>query len=83
MLHHEMQRMAVCIEVEDNGPGVPDDIAETIFYPLVTSRRKGTGLGLPLAQDLVNRHGGLIEYESESGRTVFTVLLPIATEGSL
>ena len=45
---------------------------------LVTGRTEGTGLGLPLAQDLVNRHGGLIEYDSFPGRTIFTVLLPIA-----
>ena len=70
--------MVVSVEVEDNGPGVSDDIADTLFYPLVTGRADGTGLGLPLAQDLVNRHGGLIEYESVPGHTVFTVLLPIA-----
>ena len=73
--------MVACIEIEDDGPGVPDDIAETIFYPLVTGRLDGTGLGLPLAQDLVNRQDGLIEYESVPGHTVFSVLLPIATAG--
>lgn len=78
MLHQQMHRNVVSIEIEDNGPGVPADIAETLFYPLVTGRTEGTGLGLPLAQDLVNRHGGLIEYDSLPGHTVFTVLLPIA-----
>jgi two-component system nitrogen regulation sensor histidine kinase GlnL len=70
-------RLVALIEIEDNGPGVPADIADTLFYPLVTGRAAGTGLGLPLAQDLVNRHQGLIEYESESGCTVFRVHLPI------
>jgi len=81
LLNQKIQRMVACIEIEDDGPGVPDDIAETIFYPLVTGRLDGTGLGLPLAQDLVNRHDGLIEYESVPGHTVFSVLLPIATAG--
>ena len=80
MLQQQRQRLVASIEIEDNGPGVPDDIADTLFYPLVTGRTEGTGLGLPLAQDLVNRHGGLIEYESLPGHTVFTVLLPVSAE---
>ena len=70
-------KLVVLLEVEDNGPGVSADIADTLFYPLVSGRDNGTGLGLPLAQDLVNRHSGLIEYESAPGRTVFSVLLPV------
>jgi two-component system nitrogen regulation sensor histidine kinase GlnL len=77
ILNQTQHKLVACIEVQDNGPGVPEDIADTLFYPLVTSREAGTGLGLPLAQDLVNRHGGLIEYDSVPGHTVFTVLLPI------
>jgi two-component system nitrogen regulation sensor histidine kinase GlnL len=77
ILNKTQHKLVACIEIQDNGPGVPEDIAETLFYPLVTSRETGTGLGLPLAQDLVNRHGGLIEYDSAPGHTVFTVLLPI------
>jgi two-component system nitrogen regulation sensor histidine kinase GlnL len=69
-------RAVASIQFEDNGPGVPAEIADTIFYPLVTSRPGGTGLGLAVAQDLVTRHGGLIEYESRPGHTVFTLLLP-------
>ena len=59
------------------GPGVPDDLRSSIFYPLVTGRANGTGLGLAVAQELVTRNGGLIEFESEPGRTVFTLLLPL------
>lgn len=70
-------RLVALIEIEDNGPGVPEDIADTLFFPLVSGRDEGTGLGLSLAQDLVNRQQGLIEYESEPGRTVFMVNLPI------
>ena len=70
-------KLVASLEIEDNGPGVPSEIEDSIFYPLVTGRESGTGLGLPLAQDLVSRNDGLIEYESAPGRTVFTVRLPI------
>ena len=70
-------RVVASIQVEDDGPGVPAELKDTIFYPLVTGRPGGTGLGLAVAQDLVGRHEGLIEFESRSGRTVFTILLPL------
>jgi two-component system nitrogen regulation sensor histidine kinase GlnL len=70
-------RLVASIQVEDNGPGVPAEIRKSLFYPLVTGRQSGSGLGLALAQDLVSRHGGLIEFHSEPGRTVFTILLPL------
>jgi two-component system nitrogen regulation sensor histidine kinase GlnL len=50
---------------------------DSIFYPLVTSKPDGTGLGLPTAQELLSRHGGLIEFESRPGRTVFFVRIPL------
>jgi two-component system nitrogen regulation sensor histidine kinase GlnL len=56
---------------------VPPELHKTLFYPLVTGRSNGTGLGLAVAQDIVVRHGGIIEFESEPGRTVFTLLLPL------
>ncbi len=68
------------IEIEDNGPGVPTELVDTLFYPLVTGRDDGTGLGLPLAQDLVSRHGGLIEFTSRPGKTVFRIRLPLPSE---
>jgi two-component system nitrogen regulation sensor histidine kinase GlnL len=70
-------KLVASLQVEDNGPGVPDDLRTSIFYPLVTGRPTGTGLGLAVAQELVTRHGGLIEFESEPGRTLFTLLLPL------
>ena len=69
------------IEVEDDGPGIPPDLQDSVFYPLVTSRADGTGLGLPAAQELISRHGGLIEFESRPGRTVFQVLVPLDIDG--
>jgi two-component system, NtrC family, nitrogen regulation sensor histidine kinase GlnL len=69
-------RLVASVQFEDNGAGVPDHLRESLFYPLVTGRSDGTGLGLAVAQDLTSRHGGLIEFESRPGRTVFTILLP-------
>jgi two-component system nitrogen regulation sensor histidine kinase GlnL len=71
-------RAVASIEIEDDGPGIPPDLQDSIFYPLVTSRPDGTGLGLPAAQELISRHGGLIEFESRPGRTVFFVRIPLA-----
>mgnify|MGYP002622254157 CR=1 FL=1 len=72
--------VAASIEIEDDGPGIPPELRDSVFYPLVTSRPDGTGLGLPAAQELISRHGGLIEFESRPGRTVFQVLIPIETD---
>jgi two-component system nitrogen regulation sensor histidine kinase GlnL len=73
----QRHRLVASIQFEDNGPGVPDDIRDTIFYPLVSGRTDGTGLGLGIAQDLVSRHGGLIEFDSAPGRTTFVISLPM------
>ncbi|HET9651614.1 MAG TPA: nitrogen regulation protein NR(II), partial [Usitatibacter sp.] len=70
-------RHAIAITIQDNGPGVPTELAEKIFYPLVSGRAGGTGLGLSLAQSYVSQHQGLIEFESVPGRTRFTILLPV------
>jgi two-component system nitrogen regulation sensor histidine kinase GlnL len=74
-------RLVASVQFEDNGSGVPDHLRDSLFYPLVTGRSDGTGLGLAVAQDLVSRHDGLIEFESRPGRTVFTILLPFDSPG--
>ncbi|MCU0930706.1 MAG: ATP-binding protein [Serpentinimonas sp.] len=70
-------RLALELHVIDNGPGVPDEIKDRIFYPLVSGRDGGSGLGLTLAQTFVQQHHGLIECESEPGRTDFKILIPL------
>ncbi len=83
VLGTERHRLIASIEIEDDGPGISPDIEDSIFYPLVTDRNGGTGLGLPLAQEIAHRHGGLIEFESEPGRTVFMMRLPLNAEESV
>ncbi len=70
-------RLALELHVIDNGPGVPDSIKDRIFYPLVSGREGGSGLGLTLAQTFVQQHHGLIECDSEPGHTDFKILIPL------
>ena len=70
-------RLALELHIEDNGPGVPEDIRDRIFYPLVSGREGGSGLGLTLAQTFVQQHMGLIECDSVPGRTVFRIVIPL------
>ena len=70
-------RLALELHVIDNGPGVPDSIKERIFYPLVSGRDGGSGLGLTLAQTFVQQHHGTIECESAPGHTDFQILIPL------
>ena len=70
-------RTVLSAEVEDSGPGIPEELRGTIFFPLVTGRTSGSGLGLTIAQDLVSRNGGLVEFESVPGSTVFQMRLPV------
>ncbi|MFV0279109.1 MAG: nitrogen regulation protein NR(II) [Parahaliea sp.] len=70
-------RLVCRIDINDNGPGVPQELLHSIFVPMVTGRAEGTGLGLSIAQSIVNRHGGLVECHSEPGCTCFTIYLPM------
>lgn len=74
--------LAIRVEVADNGPGIPEAEQSQVFYPLVTSRAEGRGLGLSIAQDLVTAHGGIINLKSRPGETVFQVTLPLTPPAS-
>jgi two-component system nitrogen regulation sensor histidine kinase GlnL len=73
----EFHRLAASIEVIDNGPGVLPKLMDTIFYPMISGRADGTGLGLSITHAIISQHHGLIECESKTGSTCFTVVLPI------
>ncbi|HEX7028434.1 MAG TPA: nitrogen regulation protein NR(II) [Gammaproteobacteria bacterium] len=75
---HTFHRLVLRIEVIDNGPGIPPHKLKQIFYPMVTGRPEGSGLGLTIAQSLISLHGGLIECNSSPGETNFSILLPFA-----
>ena len=70
-------RLALELHVIDNGPGIPDEIKDRLFFPLVSGRDGGSGLGLNLAQTFVQQHHGLIECDSVPGRTDFKILIPL------
>jgi len=72
-----MHRLVVEISVTDNGPGIKEELKSQIFFPMVSGNEDGTGLGLPISQNLVNLHDGLIEFDSVPGNTEFRVLLPL------
>ncbi|MFU8837735.1 MAG: nitrogen regulation protein NR(II) [Thiohalomonadaceae bacterium] len=74
---HTLHKLVAKVDVIDDGPGIAPEMRESLFLPMVTGRVEGTGLGLPIAQSLINANGGLIEWESRPGQTIFTVLLPI------
>lgn len=74
-------KLVARIEIIDNGPGIPPDMINNIFYPLISGRAEGTGLGLSIAQTIVKNHHGLIECESQPGKTTFILSLPITSEG--
>jgi two-component system nitrogen regulation sensor histidine kinase GlnL len=76
-LARKRYRHAVEVRIIDNGPGIPENIHERIFYPLVSGREGGTGLGLTLAQNFISQHHGTVTFESRPGRTFFSILLPL------
>ncbi len=74
---NKRHRLVCKIDIIDSGPGIPEDMLYAIFAPMVTGRADGTGLGLSIAQSVINRHGGLVQCESNPGHTRFTIYLPM------
>ena len=73
----ERHRVVSRVDISDNGPGIPNEIMEHLFYPMISKRVGGTGLGLTFAQSIISQHGGIIEFESVPGDTVFSIFLPL------
>ncbi|SEQ98246.1 two-component system, NtrC family, nitrogen regulation sensor histidine kinase GlnL [Rosenbergiella nectarea] len=76
-LHGTRYRLAAQIDIEDDGPGIPTHLHDTLFYPMVSGRENGTGLGLSIARSLIDQHAGKIEFKSWPGHTEFSIFLPI------
>ncbi|WP_028470617.1 nitrogen regulation protein NR(II) [Neptunomonas japonica] len=76
-LGSERHRLVCCLDIIDNGPGIPTDILNTVFYPMISGRADGSGLGLSIAQSIINQHHGLIECSSEPGCTRFSLNIPL------
>ena len=76
-INQRKHRLVLRLEITDDGKGIPDDIQDKLFYPMISGFSEGTGLGLSIAQSLANRHKGVIEFESRAGKTCFILLLPI------
>jgi len=70
-------RLVVRIDIADNGPGIPPELFDRMYYPMISGRADGSGLGLSIAQSIVGQHGGLIECESKPGSTIFSIYLPL------
>lgn len=70
-------RLVAKVDIGDNGPGIPPELLETIFLPMVSGRSDGTGLGLSISQSIINRHNGLIECVSAPGNTLFSLYIPL------
>jgi two-component system nitrogen regulation sensor histidine kinase GlnL len=77
IIHGASFPLCVKIQIIDNGPGIPSELKNTLFYPMVTSKKEGSGLGLSISQTLIGHHRGKIEVDSWPGRTEFTLYLPI------
>ncbi|MDM3871455.1 nitrogen regulation protein NR(II) [Porticoccus sp. W117] len=73
-------RTVLRLDIEDDGPGIPEEIVDRIFYPMISGRQGGSGLGLHIAQTIIGRHSGLIECFSQPGRTRFSIFLPLQQE---
>ncbi|WP_315853606.1 nitrogen regulation protein NR(II) [Marinobacterium arenosum] len=76
-LGSEKHRLVCSVEIIDNGPGIPDEMLSKIFYPMVSGNPQGSGLGLSIAQSIINQHQGLIECTTEPGHTCFQLFIPL------
>jgi two-component system nitrogen regulation sensor histidine kinase GlnL len=66
------------IEISDNGPGIDSELQDQIFFPMVSSKESGSGIGLSIAQDIIRIHGGAISFDRKNNQTIFSILIPIS-----
>ncbi|HEB78458.1 MAG TPA: PAS domain-containing sensor histidine kinase, partial [Methylothermaceae bacterium] len=79
-IRQRLHKLVLRIDIIDPGPGIPEALQDQIFYPMITGRAEGTGLGLTFAQTLISRHHGMIEYRTRPGQTCFSVYLPLEND---
>ncbi|MGK0273571.1 MAG: two-component system nitrogen regulation sensor histidine kinase GlnL, partial [Cocleimonas sp.] len=77
IINHKQHKLSLRLDIKDDGEGVPDDISDKLFFPMISGSTDGTGLGLSIAQSLAQRQNGVIEFESQPGATCFTLSLPM------
>lgn len=73
----QRHKVVLRIDIKDNGPGIDEAIEQHLFYPMISKRPGGTGLGLTFAQSIINQHQGMIEFNSKPGETVFRIFIPL------
>ena len=76
-INGKRHRVVLRVDITDNGPGISPEIKDHLFYPMISGRPDGTGLGLSLAQSAVSQHQGMIEYNSTPSETVFSIYIPL------
>jgi len=76
---NERHKLIAKIDIIDNGAGITPELKHHIFYPMVTGKDEGSGLGLPISQSIINQYGGLIEFTSDENNTTFSIFLPLGT----
>ena len=76
-INGQRHKVVVRVNIKDNGPGVAPEIQEQLFYPMISRRPGGTGLGLTFAHSIIAQHNGMIEFESEPGDTTFSIIIPL------
>ncbi len=76
-IDQKFHRLVLKLDIEDNGPGIPEELQERLFFPMVTGRDHGTGLGLSISQTIISQHQGLIKFSSSKNKTVFSIYLPL------